>query len=274
MYYNLGINPAQLDLFVQKTEEYAKKALQLNPDSAGGHNLLGFVHDMKGNLRDTVREFKTACQLDPNQPDVLFYLALWYAIIGKGSAAEPLVKRLLEIDPLSAFNYCLPGWILAFEGDLSGALKPIRKAYEMDSESLLTRFAYASALMWNERAREASPIVDLLEKDARRNIFAGGAVFLMAAIEGDKRKALSVLVPEFVKPARLDLAIAWIVAQGFALLGEKENSLDWLESAVSHGNINYPFLSEYDPLLENLRHEERFQKLMEKVKYEWEHFEV
>jgi hypothetical protein len=48
----------------------------------------------------------------------------------------------------------------------------------------------------------------------------------------------------------------------------------WLEISINLGGINYPFLNEYDPLLENIRGEERFKKLMERVKYEWENFEV
>jgi non-specific serine/threonine protein kinase len=59
----------------------------------------------------------------------------------------------------------------------------------------------------------------------------------------------------------------------YALLGEKEKSLDWLENAVSRGFINYPYLNEYDPYLANIRGEPRFKKLMEQVKDEWEHFE-
>jgi hypothetical protein len=31
---------------------------------------------------------------------------------------------------------------------------------------------------------------------------------------------------------------------------------------------------ELDPFLKNIRGEERFAKLMERVKYEWEHFDV
>ena len=65
-----------------------------------------------------------------------------------------------------------------------------------------------------------------------------------------------------------------LVAEAFAFLNEKERALEWLENAVWRGVINYPFLSQYDSFLENIRGEERFKKLMERVKHEWEHFEV
>ena len=47
-----------------------------------------------------------------------------------------------------------------------------------------------------------------------------------------------------------------------------------LETAVDHGIINSPYISQYDPMLAKLRNEPRFKKLMERVQYEWEHFEV
>lgn len=64
------------------------------------------------------------------------------------------------------------------------------------------------------------------------------------------------------------------MAANYALIDHPLEALDWLENAVKRGFINYPFLNEYDPLLENIRGEERFKKLMERAKYEWENFEV
>jgi hypothetical protein len=58
-----------------------------------------------------------------------------------------------------------------------------------------------------------------------------------------------------------------------ARLGAKEEALDWLENAVSRGFINYPYFR-CDPSLDALRGEERLKKLMDRAKYEWEHFEV
>ena len=60
----------------------------------------------------------------------------------------------------------------------------------------------------------------------------------------------------------------------YSLIGDRDKSLEWLENAVNRGFINYPMLNEYDPLLENIRGEERFKKLMERVKDEWENFEI
>jgi hypothetical protein len=50
--------------------------------------------------------------------------------------------------------------------------------------------------------------------------------------------------------------------------------LDLLEHSIGGGLINYPFLNEFDPFLENIRGEPRFKKLMQRVKHEWENFEV
>jgi hypothetical protein len=38
--------------------------------------------------------------------------------------------------------------------------------------------------------------------------------------------------------------------------------------------VTEQLLAELDPFLANIRGEERFKKLMERVKYEWEHFMV
>jgi hypothetical protein len=38
--------------------------------------------------------------------------------------------------------------------------------------------------------------------------------------------------------------------------------------------VNYPYMANHDPFLANIRGERRFQNLMDRVKYEWEHFEV
>ena len=63
-------------------------------------------------------------------------------------------------------------------------------------------------------------------------------------------------------------------ASVLAAEGMYEEALKWLEHNINHGMINYPLLNELDPFLENIRGEERFKKLMARIKTEWENFEV
>jgi hypothetical protein len=91
---------------------------------------------------------------------------------------------------------------------------------------------------------------------------------------GERSKVLEWKSPELKKWAWRDWAVSYYVAQCFALIDEKSAAVEWLEHAADLGMVNYPYMAAHDPFLSNLHGEPRFQKLMERVKYEWEHFEV
>ena len=74
--------------------------------------------------------------------------------------------------------------------------------------------------------------------------------------------------------ARCDLWDSWIIAVCDALIGEKDEAITSLEYSVNLGAVNYPFYAAIDPFLESIRGELRFKKLMERVKFAWENFEV
>lgn len=93
------------------------------------------------------------------------------------------------------------------------------------------------------------------------------------ALLKDKERLFQEMTLDFQKTCKRDAVYSYHVASDLALIGAKEEALDWLENAVNRGFINYPLLAEKDPWLANLHGEPRFKKLMERVKYEWEHFE-
>ncbi len=107
-----------------------------------------------------------------------------------------------------------------------------------------------------------------------KDVFTKLSLFVKYAIEGDKKSIKELLTVDFVKTARRDCQSTYFVSGLFALSGMKDEAFDWLENAVDRGFINYPFISEYDPLLENIRGEKRIEKLVEKAKHEWENFEA
>jgi hypothetical protein len=99
-------------------------------------------------------------------------------------------------------------------------------------------------------------------------------MFLRYALEGDKTEALKSVTEELKTAMEHNNLYSLLMGECFALIDEKELAIHWVEDATQWGFINYNYLNERAPFLENIRGEERFQKLMEEVKYKWENFEV
>jgi serine/threonine protein kinase len=274
-YINGGFKPPEeFEHCLQEVEECAVKLITAYPDSAQGYFLRGMAHNKRGREQEAVRQMKQALARDPHHADALFWLAVFYLFSGKGFAVHPLIDTLLLVDPLIAFHHLMPGWTLYMDGDLEAALEPCRKAYEMDPDFDPLRWVYALLLAGNQRLTESFSLIDLMQEEIPQSNFTRQAVFLKFALQGRKKEALQAVTPELISWARWDELWPWAMAAGYALIEEKDEAIDWLEHATSRGFIHYPFLSEHDPFLENLRGEQRFKELMKKVKHDWEHFEV
>jgi hypothetical protein len=85
---------------------------------------------------------------------------------------------------------------------------------------------------------------------------------------------MEAVTPDLEKAAKGVEYFSRDMAHGYALIGENDSAMDWLENAVNRGFIHYPFISEIDPFFMKLRNEQRFKKLMIRVKKEWENFEA
>ena len=73
------------------------------------------------------------------------------------------------------------------------------------------------------------------------------------------------ITEEVKKAAWWDDAYSYIMAQGYALSGDLDRSVHWLDHAIDYGFCNTYFL-EHEPYIENLRNDGRFKPLLEKAK--------
>jgi TolB-like protein len=270
--FNMGIQTD--DEYLRQAEAYAKKVFELDPDSRHGHRLLGLIAIHRGDYREIADHLRKAVDADPNDTEALVFLSIECCYWGKGAAALPLIDRLLEIDPLSPTNYFPVVMYHTMEGQFATALERCRMMHRMGSGVPLIEFTYARTLLYNHRTNEAHEVLSqLIDGDYEVYPIRLGA-FLKHALQKNDKAAIEAIGPLVERQAKLDAEIAWVLADGFALMGDKERALDWLETAVSRGLINYPFLSDHDPFLAGIRSEERFKRLMQRVKSEWEGFVV
>jgi non-specific serine/threonine protein kinase len=272
-YVNIGIGHEE---YVNKAEEYAKMALELESDSSDAHFVLGFLNLIfHGNPKKSIRHFKQALEIFPDDPDVLFWLTAGYGTNwGKPKEARKSYKRLMKVDPFNPFYHC--GYILDVmaEGRLDLPIDYLTKWVRMVPKYPAAVFFSAQFLAYCGHFKEASALVSKNARLDMKDMFTKLSLFVKYAIEGDKKRIKELLTVDFVKTGRRDCQNSYFVSGLFALSGMKDEAFDWLENAVDRGFINYPFISEYDPFLENTRGEPRFKKLMKRVKHEWENFEV
>jgi len=270
-YVNIGA--AQED-YIEKAKEYAEKALALDPELPQGHFVMGMIGGaLCGDAREWVRRLKRALTFNPNYVDALRFLAGPYVIsFGKFDVAETFMRRLREIDPIDPWNDMMRGMYLLFDGRYAEALDPLRRYHESDPDNPAAQYFYVRALFHAKMFDEANAIVDRGAKAAPDNACAKFGSMLRYALQGERERAFAEMTPDFQKTSKRDHQWSYFVVLPLALLNAKQEALDWLENAVERGFLNYPELAG-NPYLDNIRGEERFKKLVARVKREWDHFE-
>jgi TolB-like protein len=271
-YRDAGIDFSDRPLIA--AEACARKIFQRDTTSSAGLQLRGWINYARANIQDAVRDLRLALDLEPSNADTLLLLSNCYLISGRVAAARPLIERLVSIDPLTPVTRCMPGWADLADGNLAAAIEPYGQMLRLDPASPMARLFYVWVLLLNGRRDEISPIVEGLSADAARTVPGRIALFLRAALATANGDALPAIDGDIEVAARESDVFARTLADAYAIAGFSEPAVRWLEVAVDRGFINYPFLAEVNPMLERLRGEPAFRRLLELVQARWERFEV
>lgn len=257
---------------LDRAEDCARKAFALEPESASGLQLRGWIHYSRGRIQQAVRDLRAVLETEPNNADTLLLLINCYLISGKVPAARPLIERLLAVDPLTPLTRCMPAFADAMDGNFATTLDPYRQMSDMDPGNPMARLFFIWALALNDRADEIDAVLEEFPSEVRETVPARLAFFLARALEGNAGDAHAAVTEEIQEVATAGDVFPRILAQGYAVAGMPDRALHWLAIAVDRGFINYPFLARHDPFLKGIRGEPRFQKLLETVRERWEKF--
>lgn len=249
-----------------RVDRLADRVFALNPDSARGHWLTAFVAFQRGDLRAAMRAGERAQALEPDDPDTLLLLGYVYAHAGRNAEARALLERAVEIDPLTPLTQCMPGFVAILEGRFEDAIAPYRRCYEMDPDSPFSVGCYGYALAYARRLDDATAILDDAAARFPGTAFGAWSRSLAHALRGESDDAVRAVTPELAAAARNDEMFARFLAGCFALAGENERALRWLEREVELGMLNHGFLARHDWFLHGLHGEPRYQALMERVR--------
>ena len=273
LYYDIGAETGKNIL--NEVKEYAEKALSLEPDIAQGYKLYSLLEMGRGSLIEGYKYMIKAYNADSNDSGIIMHTAGFCMYLGKPSLAEPFYKKLLDIDPLSAMNYMFMGLGQYFKGYFEKAIEHTQKSLKIDPDFVYSIFWHPVFLAANNQKHEALELIgQIIKEDRMSEVFKELILFIKYVLVGKKTMALNTLSDETKRYTWNDPLFSGLMPGYFSLINEKDKALDYLNHAINRGFINYPFFSMIDPFLENIRGEERFKKLMERVKTEWEKFEV
>jgi TolB-like protein/lipoprotein NlpI len=272
-FYDSGIR--QEEEYLNKLKDCIVKIFKYNPNSANGFQLSGLLKLKKENALKAYGDFKRAFELNPSDTETMLWLNYILSFhLGRNTLAAPLVKKAFEIDPLNPVINCFSASYYYMEGNIEKALENFKKWHEMAPDSVVADWYYAMFMGWSHDYQGAYDFIDHFRQKNPDNFFAKVLLLFKYCLQKDRETALPLFTEEIKQMGWNDFGLGWFIANYYAMIEEYDESLKWLERAVEWGLINYPLLSEIDPIIENIRGEERFKKLMERVKYEWENFEV
>jgi tetratricopeptide (TPR) repeat protein len=258
---------------ISRAENYAKKALELDPHSAEAHLTLGLVYNaFMGDQRRACDHFKLSLAARPDDAHTLSWLIVVYWSVGKLDVAMPLMHKALQLDPLDAQVRWLPACVDLGVGRFDEAAD---FAWHQLPPLPHLVFFRAVALAWAGRLDDARAVIVKRLAAGSDKGFARMGRLLKAGIDNEPDQITSLLTHDDARRTfRRDPVWSYCVASFSALGGLNETALDWLENAVNRGFINYPLVAKHDPFLKTLRGQPRYEALMERVRHEWESFEV
>src|SRR6202167_5429320 len=241
----------------------ARKALEINPESAEAHASLGLAMSHRWDWTGAEAEFRRALQLDPQYANAHHWYGDYLSIRSRHDEALAEAKRALQLDPLNLMISTWVGLRYYLARDYSRAIEQNRSSVDLDSN-----FA-AAHLLLGEDYRGAglhSEAVNELKKAAS---LSGGSplytaqVAVALAAAGRRREALRI-AHELETISRKRYVAPYGLAQIYAASKSDEDTFKWLQAAYRDRAVWMEYLA-VDPIFDRYRSDHRFQELLRRI---------
>ncbi len=211
--------------------------------------------------------FRRALELDPDDPEPHQMFGVYLRTLGHFDEAEAQMRRAVELDPLTRhFSYQL-GRVLACAGRPADAAAQFAKQLELDSIYPPAHYELAKALA---SQGDYDAAVNELTRGARQwgdTAFGrlihgarGSAGYTAARVLGATRSLERLRTRAkgaFVPPAAF--------AREYIQLGQREESMAWLQRAFDEGDVNLAAAVSCEPEYAPLRADPAFQDLRRRM---------
>jgi TolB-like protein len=220
-----------------RTKKFVLHALKIDKNLAEAHATLGDLliwSDWK--WEEAEKELKLATELNPNYATAHQYYSEFLDITRRNDEARMQINMALELDPFSLALNVTSALYYYNEGKFNESLDACRKALlinpDFDNTYMICFFNYVKQ---GEDIKASEILQQLMLRDTLTREIANviKEVYSKSGING----LFGLLIElELHKTKSSPTAIAW----GYAILGKKEETLNWLEKAMKEHTTNLP----------------------------------
>ena len=243
----------------------AERGLSLDESLAELHTSLGWIHRLfDWDWPAAERECLRTIQLNPGYAFGRSRYALLLSGMGRHEEAIAEAERAHELDPLNLLTYTVVGDTLFYARRFDRSVAAYRKCLEIDPTFGAAHTDLARSLEQVGRADEAIEefVKGTAGPDGPPRPSSGLAILHARAGRPDNARAtleavMALAQKEFVSP--------YGIASYYAVTGDNERALDWLEKAYSERDGTLVWLKVH-PRLDGLREEPRFRDLLARLR--------
>lgn len=242
----------------------ALKALEIDNSLAEAHASLAsvsMIYDWNWPLAE--KEFRRAMQLDPDYATAHHWYAYYCASQGRMMEAIREIQLAQRLEPLSLIINSDAAEILWESHRNDEAIAVAQKTLEIDPNFSPAHQWLGLAYLSEKRYPQAIPELEAAVRLSRERPDIMANLGVAYAQAGQTQQAKRILGQLRAGPsARYDslLAIAWILAA----LGQRDQAFAWANRVYPTRDIQFYILKVF-PLVDPLRSDPRFQRLMARV---------
>ncbi|HWY08322.1 MAG TPA: winged helix-turn-helix domain-containing protein [Candidatus Acidoferrales bacterium] len=254
-----------------KARAAAEKAIEIDPSNPEAHIYLAdALLTINYDWARAQAEIQKALTLNVNDPTAHEWNGIFLALQGRLDQSIVELRTAVELDPLNAEYLVTLGDILMEAGRPVEAETQLNAAIGLDPASDVAHASLAAVYEWNKRYDEAinETTTTFFLRGQRDQALNIKAAYQKSGYEAARQMALRERLAYLLNQREKRFVSAFEIAVQYAKLGDKQQSLKWLQTAYEQRDVALPCLRQsQNKLFASVKDAPEFQAILRDLHY-------